>query len=62
MRAAAAAVAPMYSGVMLARASRDTARCPLYSVGTYDQTLPFYWGRTLVLVAFAGELDYGLET
>ena len=32
----------------------------LYSVGTYDQTLPFYWRRTVELVAYRGELDYGL--
>jgi len=59
---AAAAVAPVYSGVELARAlpavPRDT---PIYSVGTYDQTLPFYWRRTVTLVAYRGELDFGLK-
>ena len=40
------------------RAARDA---PLYSVGTYDQTLPFYWRRTFELVAYRGELDYGLR-
>ncbi len=34
---------------------------PLYSVGTYDQTLPFYAQRTLKLVAYRGELDFGLR-
>jgi hypothetical protein len=33
----------------------------LYSVGSYDQTLPFYLGRTLTLVAFADEMAFGLE-
>ncbi len=28
---------------------------------TYDQTLPFYWRRTVSLVAYRGELDYGLR-
>ncbi len=59
---AAAAVAPIYSGVMLARAFPAIPRdAPLYSVATYDQTLPFYWGRTVELVSFRGELDYGLK-
>ena len=56
---AAAGVAPVYSGVTLARAlPRPDA--PVYSVATYDQTLPFYWGRTVRLVAYRGELDFGL--
>ena len=33
----------------------------VYSVATYDQTLPFYWRRPLNLVQFRGELDYGLR-
>jgi 4-amino-4-deoxy-L-arabinose transferase-like glycosyltransferase len=32
-----------------------------YSVGTYEQTLPFYLKRTVTLVAFADEMAYGLE-
>jgi 4-amino-4-deoxy-L-arabinose transferase-like glycosyltransferase len=59
---AAAAVAPVYSGVELARALPGIAPdAALYSVGTYDQTLPFYWRRTVELVAYRGELDYGLK-
>jgi hypothetical protein len=58
---AAAAVAPIYSGVDLARALPDPNDAALYSVGTYDQTLPFYWRRTFTLVAYRGELDYGLR-
>ena len=27
----------------------------------YDQTLPFYWRRTFLLVSYRGELDYGLR-
>ena len=58
---AAAAVAPVYSGIVLARALPDSARdAPIFSVGTYDQTLPFYWRRTVELVGYRGELDYGL--
>jgi 4-amino-4-deoxy-L-arabinose transferase-like glycosyltransferase len=33
----------------------------IYSVGTYEQTLPFYLKRTVTLVAFADEMAYGLE-
>jgi 4-amino-4-deoxy-L-arabinose transferase-like glycosyltransferase len=62
MMRAAAAVAPVYSGVTLARALPGVPRdIPLYSVATYDQTLPFYWQRTVELVAYRGELDYGLR-
>jgi 4-amino-4-deoxy-L-arabinose transferase-like glycosyltransferase len=59
---AAAVVAPVYSGVVLARALGDVGPdVPIYSVGTYDQTLPFYWQRTVKLVAYRGELDFGLR-
>ncbi len=34
---------------------------PFYSVGTYDQTLDYYLGRTVTLVQFRDEMDYGLE-
>ncbi len=61
---AASAVAPVYSGVVLARAleaQHVPGDVPVYSVGTYDQTLPFYLGRRVSLVAYRGELDYGLR-
>jgi 4-amino-4-deoxy-L-arabinose transferase-like glycosyltransferase len=59
---AAGLVAPIYSGVVLARAVDTIPRdAPIYSVGTYDQTLPFYWQRTFQLVAYRGELDFGLR-
>lgn len=34
---------------------------PFYSVGTYDQTLPFYLGRTLTLVDYRDEMGFGLD-
>jgi 4-amino-4-deoxy-L-arabinose transferase-like glycosyltransferase len=59
---AAALVAPIYSGVELAaQIPAGASNAPLYSVGTYDQTLPFYLRRTVTLVMFRGELDYGLK-
>jgi 4-amino-4-deoxy-L-arabinose transferase-like glycosyltransferase len=59
---AAALVAPMYSGAGLAAAFPAAGRLrPLYSVATYDQSLPFYLRRTVTLVAYRGELDYGLR-
>ena len=62
LMSAAGAVAPVYSGVRLARAAGALAAdAPVYSVGTYDQTLPFYWRRTLKLVDYRGELDFGLR-
>jgi hypothetical protein len=58
---AAVWVAPVYSGVGLASAlPAGMPDVPLYSVGTYDQTLTFYLRRTVTLVAYRGELDYGL--
>ena len=59
---AAAVVAPVYSGVVLARALGQVPRdAPIFSVGTYDQSVPFYSQRTVELVAYRGELDYGLR-
>lgn len=58
---AATAVAPVYSGIELAKALPVVpSGAAVFSVGTYDQTLPFYWRRTVELVAYRGELDYGL--
>ena len=87
----AASIAPVYSGVELARAIRLDAAAradgdgdgasvqgagmraaaplqgarlraaPLYSVATYDQTLEFYLERTVTLVQYRGELDFGLN-
>jgi 4-amino-4-deoxy-L-arabinose transferase-like glycosyltransferase len=59
---AASPLAPVYSGVELASALKGADReAPLYSVATYDQTLTFYLQRTVTLVAYRGELDYGLR-
>ncbi len=59
---AAAVVAPAYSGVALAAPLAGVpAAVPVYSVGTYDHTLSFYARRTLLPVAYRGELDYGLR-
>lgn len=38
-----------------------TPSVPFYSVGTYEQTLPFYIQRTVTLVAFGDELSFGIE-
>ena len=42
-------------------AAELTPQTPLYAVGLYDQTLPFYLRRTMILVAHADELEFGLE-
>jgi 4-amino-4-deoxy-L-arabinose transferase-like glycosyltransferase len=56
-------VAPLYSGAMLAAQIRHAIMpaAPMYAVRTYDQTLPFYLGRTMTLVDTRGELDFGLR-
>jgi 4-amino-4-deoxy-L-arabinose transferase-like glycosyltransferase len=38
-----------------------TTDTPLYSVGQYEQCLPFYLQRTMTLVEFPDELSFGLE-
>jgi 4-amino-4-deoxy-L-arabinose transferase-like glycosyltransferase len=59
---AAALLAPIYSGAGLAAALDGADRdVPIYSVGTYDQSLTFYLRRTVTLVGYRGELDYGLR-
>ena len=59
---AAASAAPIYSGVAFAAALPAADRgAPVYSVRTYDQSLTFYLRRTVTLVAYRGELDYGLR-
>lgn len=52
-----------FSGRALAIVLRPRleASTPVFSVGDYDQTLPFYLQRPVTLVAYRGELDLGLS-
>ena len=34
---------------------------PFFAVRTYEQTLPYYLGRTLTLVEFADEMAFGVQ-
>jgi 4-amino-4-deoxy-L-arabinose transferase-like glycosyltransferase len=34
---------------------------PVYAVGTYEQSMTFYMGHTVIPVAYSGELDFGLQ-
>ena len=56
-------MAPNMSSYHIAQKVRPllTPGVPFYSIGTYDQTLPFYLARTLTLVNYRDELDYGLQ-
>lgn len=47
--------------VAKAHAQEFARASSIYSVGTYDQTLDFYTQRTVTLVAFRDELDFGLS-
>jgi 4-amino-4-deoxy-L-arabinose transferase-like glycosyltransferase len=38
-----------------------TPQTPIYAVGRYNQTLPFYLRRTMILVEHPDELAFGLE-
>lgn len=54
---------PLRSGRTLAAQipAELAAHAPIYSVQTYDQTLPFYLHREMILADTRGELDYGLR-
>lgn len=56
-------LAPHRSGHGLAQAMRPLVApgVPIYSVGTYEQTIPFYLGRTVTLVGDRSELGFGLD-
>jgi 4-amino-4-deoxy-L-arabinose transferase-like glycosyltransferase len=58
---AAGLLAPVFSGVDLAAPPAADRNLPLYSIATYDQSLTFYLRRTVTLVEYRGELDYGLR-
>lgn len=55
-------LAPSNSAYYLAQKIKPHLRpdVPFYSVGMYDQTLPFYMKRTVTLVAHQDELEFGL--
>jgi 4-amino-4-deoxy-L-arabinose transferase-like glycosyltransferase len=56
------AIAGRYSArPLLERAGPLAAGAPLYTVETFDWTLPFYAGRPVIPVVYRGELDYGLK-
>ena len=56
-------MAPRQSGLAVAERMRPLlhADTRLYSVRIYDQTVPFYIGRTLTLVDYADEFETGLK-
>jgi 4-amino-4-deoxy-L-arabinose transferase-like glycosyltransferase len=58
---AARLIAPLYSGgPLLAQLSPALRSTPtVYGVRMYDQSLPFYLKRTVTLVDYRGELDFG---
>ncbi|MBS0396046.1 MAG: hypothetical protein JSR54_15615, partial [Proteobacteria bacterium] len=57
----ATAIAQRYSvKPLLAAAGPLAPGAPLYTVDTFDWTLPFYAQRLVDPVAYRGELDYGL--
>lgn len=43
--------------VLIERGARNA---PIFSIDTYDQTLTFYLGRTVGLVRYRGELEFGI--
>ena len=57
-------LAPRQSGLAVAERMRPLLQpgTRLYSVKIYDQTLPFYLGRTLKLVEYVDEFETGLKS
>ncbi|MDQ3027182.1 MAG: phospholipid carrier-dependent glycosyltransferase [Pseudomonadota bacterium] len=57
-------MAPRQSGLAVAEKMRPllTPATRLYSVKIYDQTVPFYIGRTLTLVDYVDEFETGLKS
>ncbi|OHC69639.1 MAG: hypothetical protein A2045_12890 [Rhodocyclales bacterium GWA2_65_20] len=55
-------LAPANSAYAIARRveAAAAAAVPFFSVNTYDQTLPFYLGRTLTLVSYKDEFEFGI--
>lgn len=58
-----AALGPAHStrALVAAVSSYNRPGVPIYSVKDYQQTLPFYLHRTLTLVKYRGELDFGIR-
>jgi 4-amino-4-deoxy-L-arabinose transferase-like glycosyltransferase len=56
-------LAPSNSGYGIAQEIKPLLKpgVPFYSVGTYDQTLPFYLDRTVTLAAYQDEFVFGME-
>lgn len=56
-------LAPASSAYFLARQIKPhvTPEIPFYSIGVYEQTLPFYIKRTVTLVEVRDEMDFGLR-
>ncbi|PWB61954.1 MAG: phospholipid carrier-dependent glycosyltransferase, partial [Betaproteobacteria bacterium] len=56
-------LSPRQSGKVVAEALKPRLgpATRVYSVGYYDQTVPFYLGRTLTLVAYVDEFSTGLK-
>lgn len=57
-------LSPRQSGAAVAAKMRHLLgpATRLYSVGTYEQTIPFYVGRTMTLVSYADEFEPGLRS
>jgi len=56
-------LSPVYSGHSLAKqiSIYNNPDIPFYSIDDYQQSLPFYLKRTLTLVAYQGELAFGIS-
>jgi 4-amino-4-deoxy-L-arabinose transferase-like glycosyltransferase len=57
------ALSPAHSTYHLAKKLKPYLEpdVPIYSVGSYEQTLPFYIQRTMTLVDFQDEMAFGLQ-
>jgi 4-amino-4-deoxy-L-arabinose transferase-like glycosyltransferase len=60
--AGAQVLSPVYSqhDLALQMAPYSKSGVPIYSLNDYPQSLPFYLGRTMTIVAYQGELEFGI--
>ncbi len=60
-RVVANAIEPVLAKANRPGSDRAGAEVPIYNIGRYDQSLPFYLNRTVRLGLYEGELGYGIR-
>jgi 4-amino-4-deoxy-L-arabinose transferase-like glycosyltransferase len=56
-----AEMGPQATGEQGPQSAKPGTQTPIYAVGRYEQSLPFYLRHTFILVEHADEMEFGLE-